>query len=59
MEEAEKRLLASQRGLETGVSLEFVAFEVRSALEALGEIIGETTTEELLNHIFGRFCIGK
>jgi tRNA modification GTPase len=59
LEEAEKRLLASRRGLEEGVSLEFVAFEIRSALEALGEVIGETTTEELLNHIFGRFCIGK
>ena len=59
LEEAEKRLVASRGGLEDGVSLEFVAFEIRSALEALGEIIGETTTEELLNHIFGRFCIGK
>jgi tRNA modification GTPase len=59
LEETEKRLLAARRGLEDEVSLEFVAFEIRSALEALGEIIGETTTEELLNHIFGRFCIGK
>lgn len=46
-------------GLEEGISLEFIAFEIRSALDSLGEIIGETTTEEVLNHIFERFCIGK
>jgi tRNA modification GTPase len=59
LEEAERRLLASRTGLEDGISPEFVAFEIRSALEALGEIVGETTTEEVLDHIFQRFCIGK
>jgi tRNA modification GTPase len=46
-------------GLEEGTSLEFIAFEIRSALEALGELVGETTTEEVLNRIFEQFCIGK
>jgi tRNA modification GTPase len=40
-------------------SLEFVAFELREALHALGEITGETCTEEILDQIFSRFCIGK
>lgn len=40
-------------------SLEFVALEVRSAAEALGEITGKTLTEDLLDRIFSQFCIGK
>ncbi|HHL40327.1 MAG TPA: tRNA uridine-5-carboxymethylaminomethyl(34) synthesis GTPase MnmE [Deltaproteobacteria bacterium] len=36
-----------------------LASELRSALNALGEITGETTTEEILDEIFGRFCLGK
>jgi len=47
------------KGLEEGTSPEFIAFEIHSALEALGEIVGETTTEEILNRIFEQFCIGK
>jgi tRNA modification GTPase len=56
---ARDNLSNAARGLEGGASLEFIAFEVRSALEALGELVGETTTEEVLNHIFEQFCIGK
>ncbi len=40
-------------------NLEFVAFELRDALHHLGEITGETCTEEVLGEIFSRFCIGK
>jgi tRNA modification GTPase len=38
---------------------EIVAFELKSGLEALGDIIGETTSEEVLEKIFSDFCIGK
>ena len=47
------------KGLEERTSLEFIAFEIRYALEALGELVGETSTEEVLNRIFEQFCIGK
>ncbi len=47
------------KDLEEGTSLEFIAFEIRSALDALGEMVGETTTEEVLHRIFNQFCIGK
>lgn len=40
-------------------SNEFIAFEVREALKHLGEIIGKTTNEDILNNIFTKFCIGK
>ncbi len=38
---------------------ECVALELQSALRSLGEIIGETPTEELLGQIFSQFCVGK
>ena len=33
--------------------------DVRSAYDALGEIIGETVTDDVLNEVFARFCLGK
>lgn len=38
---------------------ELIAFNVRESLNALGEITGETATEEILDNIFSRFCVGK
>lgn len=38
---------------------ELVSLELRSTLSALGEICGETTTDDLLDLIFSKFCIGK
>jgi tRNA modification GTPase len=40
-------------------SPELIAFEVQEALAHLGEIVGLTTTEDLLDQIFSRFCLGK
>lgn len=44
---------------EAGRQLEFFAEELRLAQEALGEITGEFTADDLLGVIFGQFCIGK
>ena len=54
-----KNLSHALKGLNEGSSLEFVAFEIRSALGNLGELVGETAGEEVLNRIFEQFCIGK
>ena len=51
--------LASVKALTADESLEFVALELRIAMNAIGEIVGKTTTEDLLDQIFGQFCIGK
>ncbi len=41
------------------IPLDFAALDLRGALEALGEITGETATADLLDRIFAEFCIGK
>jgi tRNA modification GTPase len=38
---------------------EILAVELRSALEELGELVGAVYTDDLLERIFSRFCIGK
>ncbi len=47
------------QGLESGISNDFLALDLRQALHHLGEITGEITTEDLLDNIFRNFCIGK
>ena len=39
--------------------MEIIALELRSGLDALGEITGETTSEDVLDSIFSQFCLGK
>jgi tRNA modification GTPase len=46
-------------GLDTGLSGDLLAFEMRQALHYLGVITGEVTTDDLLENIFRNFCIGK
>lgn len=48
-----------QWGMDTGVSSDLVAIDIREALYFLGEITGEVTNDELLGNIFANFCIGK
>lgn len=50
---------AALDGLGAEVPAEIAAGAVRAALHALGEITGETATEELLDRIFSTFCVGK
>lgn len=44
---------------EAEVSSEFIALYLRDALNYLGQITGQVTSEDILNNIFSKFCIGK
>lgn len=46
-------------GLGNELSPDLLAIDLQAVLDALGEIVGYTTTEEVLDKIFGEFCIGK
>ena len=46
-------------GLGKNLSGEFLAMDIRHALNTLGEITGEVSSDDLLANIFSRFCIGK
>jgi tRNA modification GTPase len=46
-------------GISSGITGDFLASDIRRALYALGEITGEITTDDLLDNIFSKFCIGK
>jgi len=59
LKRARKALVDSVKSIEDGVSGEFIAVDLRSAMDTLGEIIGKVTTDDILENIFSEFCIGK
>ncbi len=48
-----------QYGLDSGLSGDLLAIDIRQALYHFGEITGEITSDDLLGNIFANFCIGK
>lgn len=54
-----KSLVHSVQSIQAGASEEIIAVDMRLALDHIGEITGETSSEDVLNHIFSSFCIGK
>ncbi|MCA9809285.1 MAG: tRNA uridine-5-carboxymethylaminomethyl(34) synthesis GTPase MnmE [Candidatus Dadabacteria bacterium] len=59
IEKAAESLSSFLKLLDTGESPEFLALDLRVALDSLGEITGEVTTEDVLGRIFSKFCVGK
>ena len=56
---AKQSLKSGLNSLNNGKSEEFIAVDLRTAIDSIGEIVGLVTTEEILNNIFSKFCIGK
>ena len=56
---AQAGLMRGLEAVQKGVGMELVAADIRESADALGEVTGEITSEEILNQIFSQFCIGK
>ena len=56
---AQEAIQRVQHGLQMQISGEFLSMDLQDCLSALGEITGQITSQEVLNNIFGKFCIGK
>lgn len=59
LEQARGFLERARESLFSGMSPEFASVDMRDALDCLGIVIGATYTEDILDRIFGSFCIGK
>ena len=59
LEKALKSINSFIKEIDKKTSPEFLSVELRESLDAIGEIIGITTPENILNRIFSNFCIGK
>lgn len=59
LSETSEALQRAKDNLNQGLSGDLIAMDIRRALHFLGEISGEVTTDDLLENIFSKFCIGK
>ncbi len=59
LKNAREGIIRTRQGLETGLSGDFIAQDIREVLHYLGEITGQISTDEVLGNIFKNFCIGK
>ena len=51
--------MSAECALDQGDALDFVEIDVRRAYQSLGEITGETVSDDIIDEVFSRFCLGK
>jgi tRNA modification GTPase len=59
LKRTQESLISARAAFLDRLGNELVAIDLRVALNYLGEIVGLTTPEDILNNIFSRFCVGK
>ncbi len=59
LKKAKEHLINAKNSISEKLTGEFIAVDLRNAENALSEIIGKVTTDDILNNIFSKFCIGK
>lgn len=59
LESCRARLSSARDALSNGAHLEAVCLDIRDALFALGELSGDTASEDIIGMVFDKFCIGK
>ena len=59
LQNAQKAIKRVIIGLDSGISGDFLAQDIRECMHFIGEITGQISNDEILGNIFGKFCIGK
>ena len=59
IERGREALIQAKEAFQTRIPPECIALDLKLALEALGEIVGDSPAEEILERIFSEFCVGK
>lgn len=59
LNQAKKALEDAMEGLELGMPLDIVQIDVTRTWEFLGEIVGDTASDSLIDQLFSQFCLGK
>jgi len=59
LQKTEQALIQVLNGLDSQATSDFLSMDIKQGLHYLGEITGAVTTDDLLDHIFSKFCIGK
>lgn len=59
MEKAFLSLKQAIEATESGMDVDLIEIDVKSAFDALGEITGQTSPDELITALFTKFCLGK
>ena len=56
---AKENALNAKNAIENNMPIDIIAIYIRQILDDLGEITGEVVTEDIINEIFSKFCLGK
>jgi tRNA modification GTPase len=56
---AHESILSALQGLKLGLTPDAALIDVEAAMEAMGEVTGNTVREDITARIFERFCVGK
>ena len=59
LKKAKENLIIAKNSAKKNMSGEFIAVDLRNAERDLAEIVGKVTTDDILNNVFSKFCIGK
>ena len=59
LERALDSIIDGTKAIEQKLPLDFVEVDIKNSWKALGEITGDTVEEDIIDHIFKNFCIGK
>ncbi|MBO4779631.1 MAG: tRNA uridine-5-carboxymethylaminomethyl(34) synthesis GTPase MnmE, partial [Selenomonadaceae bacterium] len=59
LRQAAEHLREAQETIRLNVGIDFVSIDLHGALECLSELTGESVSEDVINEIFSKFCVGK